>query len=403
MINKSKTISVLCTFLLLLSLITPVIGVDDNATNQKPSGIIDFLHNGIYHPVDDLFNIDNSRRVDDLFHNVYNSEDSPSRSSLKKDDTIIAYNQRPPEFGGGSESISGFTEEYEALSPEEKQIIRERERQFFEQYTFNVTTTTIIRDGEATIPGTNEQILVVETIYESGDAKFIQEFGTNTISSSESLSVTQDVYDVFLEEQAISSRSSTPNERVFETVEVEQIILVSMSTPHEWWLDGYAYPPHLYKKENFGIYGDYTKREDPVNLIWKNTTATTVRSTLIAQSGWITLNESLTNEYPYAVYDRNRQWISSLSVANDTYRINGGYHVRIYQLQDGSVVGGAHKDSPVGLSGHQVTDLEYTEYLVCDYFYKANWKFNQNYINLYNSGTYGSGAYNNGNATLITR
>jgi hypothetical protein len=117
------------------------------------------------------------------------------------------------------------------------------------------------------------------------------------------------------------------------------------------------------------------------------------------------LNDSLQNEYPYAVYDRNGQWVTSLSVANHSTRPYGGYHVRIYQLQDGSVVGGAHTDGsfwgwPLG---HEVTDLEYAEYLVCLYFFNAKWTFNQNYINLNNSGTFGNGAYNNGNATLMTK
>jgi hypothetical protein len=88
MINKNKIISVLCTFLLLFALITPVIGADDKATNEKPSKIIDFLHNHMYHPADDRFHIDDFLHIDNLFHNVYNSEDALSRSSLKEYNTF---------------------------------------------------------------------------------------------------------------------------------------------------------------------------------------------------------------------------------------------------------------------------------------------------------------------------
>jgi len=303
------------------------------------------------------------------------------------------------------ESISKFTAEYEALNDDEKQKIRERENQFFENYTFNVTTTTIFRDnGLVAKSGIKYQNLGVEVIYESDDEKFKKEFGSNSISSSESHLVKQDIKEVFIEKEVISLSSLKTNERVI--TKVEQIVLVPSSNPHEWWNDGYSFPPYLYKKEYFGIWGDYDKREDPVNLVWKNTNANTVRSTLISQSGWVALSDSILSEYPYAVYDRNRTWVTSLSVGETPRRENGGYHVRIYQLSDGSVIGGAHKDSPIistyGIT-HKVVDLEYAEYMVCNYFYNAGWKVQQNQINLYNSGTYGQGATNNGRATQITR
>ncbi|WNY24159.1 hypothetical protein MmiHf6_14880 [Methanimicrococcus hongohii] len=307
-------------------------------------------------------------------------------------DSVIEYNSR-------------FTEEYEALSNEEKEQIRDRENKFFEKYTFNVTTTTVVHSS-ATFEksGVAYQNVTVETIYKSNDGKFEKEFGTNTVSSSESYTVKEDVDEFFFENQMFSLKSLNENEIV--VTETEQIILVPASTPHEWWNDGYAYPPYLYKKRILGVFGDYTEREDPVNLIWKNTNANTVRSTLISRSGWVALNDGLLSEYPYAVYDRNRQWVTPLSVGETQQRRNGGYHVRIYQLSDGSVVGGAHEDSAIlsdyGIT-HKVVNLEYAEYVVCNYFYNAGWRVQQNSQRLNNSGTFGAGATNNGNATVITR
>lgn len=319
--------------------------------------------------------------------------------------TVIA-SSAPVYPSAGIESITGFTEEYEALSDEEKQKIRDCENQWFENYTFNVTVTTIFRNDESVtksnLPCHN---LVIETIYESDEEKFKKEFGSDSISSSESYLVKQDIQTVFLAGEVIPLESlKSTNKLVF--TETKQVILVPASTPHEWWNDGYAYPPYLYKKQYFGIFGDYTEREDPVNLVWKNTTASTARSTLISQTGWVALSDSILAEYPYAVYDRNGQWVTPLSVGETAQRRNGGYHVRIYQLSDGSVIGGAHKDSPIISSSgitHKVVDLEYAEYVVCNYFYHAGWQVRQNYINLYNSGTFGQGATNNGNATQITR
>ena len=100
--------------------------------------------------------------------------------------TVIA-SSAPVYPSAGIESITGFTEEYEALSDEEKQKIRDCENQWFENYTFNVTVTTIFRNDESVtksnLPCHN---LVIETIYESDEEKFKKEFGSDSISSSES-------------------------------------------------------------------------------------------------------------------------------------------------------------------------------------------------------------------------
>jgi hypothetical protein len=289
--------------------------------------------------------------------------------------------------------ISGYTAEYESLSSQEKQKIRDAEAQWYADRTYNVTVTAAYSLTSANSKTNNLQI---ETSYTSNDPKFIKEFGVSEVSSIQNIPTEFSQKSYYINEKSVSA-DKLKNETITISEE-KQIVLAAADDPFEWWDYGYAYPPQMWKKEYIGYFGEYTKPEDPISLIWNETTAANARATLVSQAGWV--NVPIPFEYPYGVYDQNGSWIQSQSAGSTLMRSDGGYHVRIFQLSDGSVIGGAHEDST---SPHAVVEFEDIEYLVGTYFSQAGWTVENNELYLANSGWFGDNVvYNNGYATVIT-
>lgn len=195
---------------------------------------------------------------------------------------------------------------------------------WLDAHTFNVTVTEIYRYDGGNMSS--------ETVYVSPE--FVPAFGTDTLKKISSHTI------------------ESPENNNFTVIcpSAEKTIVVTrQSDPFPWHEFGYAYPCYLWE-----CYDGYAFLEDPINLIWTDTTADAVRKELLDMNpGWV--GEGIV-EKDYKVYDRKSgEWLSSRSVAESIYRIGGGYHIRLYQLPDNTVVAGAHRD---GTPPHEAVQFE---------------------------------------------
>ncbi|MDV0445181.1 hypothetical protein MmiAt1_07380 [Methanimicrococcus sp. At1] len=302
-------------------------------------------------------------------------------------------------------TFSIYTPEYEKLDEMEKKKINEASDQWYEDHTFNVTVTKIFTSNPVDSKTTE---LIVEEIYESNDLKFKKMFNSSSLSSVDKYLVDSTPNEVIIDGKAISLK--THSEDIFSSEKT--LVMTTESDPYNWKAYGYSYPDHLWKAVFTGYVTIYVET-DPINLIWHNTSANQVKNTIITHSGW---PSSAVAEYKYVVYDSGLgSYVNSTSVASNPLRAFGGYHVRIYPISEGYVVGGAHQDSQAIVArepyyeSHQIVNFESVERQVAGYF-KSNYGWSVSYNSTsvigakYYSQDYGyPSVYNNGNATLITK
>lgn len=312
---------------------------------------------------------------------------------------------------------SGFTPEYEALSIEEKQKIRDAELKWYENHTFNVTiiTTyqsesvdfksvdpeTVIISQNSTFSDNSEIIrLQVQETYYSEDLRFVKMFGSNSISDTSEYFIDSDISHITFEKTEVSL-----NQELSKTVsEQKTVVMTTESDPYIWSAYGYSHPTHLWKSVD-GVY----EEADPINLVWENATLTMVRQRILNAQSWDDWGYVAENNY--TIWDAaNQTHIISDSVATSIGRVTGGYHVRLYDFQ-GNVYGAAHQDSPVysGLTytGHQIVNFESVESLIAGCFMNNDWNVYSNSLPLLNGRYYAQNhgypsVYNNGDATKIT-
>ncbi|WP_342306296.1 hypothetical protein [Methanolobus sp. ZRKC5] len=175
------------------------------------------------------------------------------------------------------------------------------------------------------------------------------------------------------------------------------LVMTLESEPYQWW-DDYNGPQWTWSK----ILWWYV-REDPINLMWGETTISTVEGVLVNEGDWV----SNPSEYTHYVYDRSeRRWIADDGVAESRYRIFGGNHTRLWEIStntDVVVIANAHCDDGVfeWPLGHQAIDYEGVEEEVAS-FYDVGWTVSHDECFLDNEYTNKYRAYNDGNATVIT-
>ena len=158
-------------------------------------------------------------------------------------------------------------------------------------------------------------------------------------------------------------------------------------------LSTYPYPQWTYKMY-YDLYDNpYYVKSDPINLAWEGTTESYVKSTLESE-GWTGAcggNQYVNDQGTWKV--QNDQLEDPGSWCLDTDRI----HLRLWQLSNGDVVGGGHRENHLLLD---VISFEDGENRVDDDFYSASWSVAEDSVWLNN---YVSDPYNNGNATVITK
>jgi len=149
----------------------------------------------------------------------------------------------------------------------------------------------------------------------------------------------------------------------------------------------YDYPQWIYEK----IEDTYHQLDEPVNIAWENNNLNTVKSEMLDEGWWDVIAEDV-----YYIYDN--EWKADDGVANDPVRLFGGWHIRLWQMADGDVVGAAHHDSAVP---HHADGFENAEEYIAAFYDQPDddmWHVFEDYYALNN---YVADPYNNGMCTSI--
>lgn len=231
--------------------------------------------------------------------------------------------------------------------------------QWMQDHTVNVKSTTIYKYGQGT--------LEIKEIYTGKDLE--NKFGIKNRTK---------IRKIPAEARTVGMKEG--DEKVLVTEKT--VVLTSENDPYPWMVT-YDYPQWTWSLQN-SVY----EQEDPINLAWGTISIDRAKSEMLG-AGWI----DDPSEYTYYVYDPTNGWMADDGVADDKYRILGGYHARLWQMSDGDVVANAHHDSSIP---HKADQYEQAEQLVAGFY--STWTV---YENIYNLNNYVSYPYNNGLATQI--
>lgn len=181
-----------------------------------------------------------------------------------------------------------------------------------------------------------------------------------------------------------------------EFVTLKSTVLTTSDDPYKWWTStssiSLAYPKWTFSKFT-SFYKTYYEVADPINLVWEQNSLKTVKSSILNKK-WIDNPVEYTHYIPYP----DESWVAGDGMADNKYRVFGGYHLRLWALPGGSIVSNAHHDDNVLIiPGHQVDGYENAEARVTGFFETTNgvcWLNNVYYSDYYN-------AFNDGSATLL--
>ena len=187
-------------------------------------------------------------------------------------------------------------------------------------------------------------------------------------------------------------------EKIFVTEKLK--LITPWNDPLPWW-DDYDYPQWTwspYLDPLIPIPTVWAISADPINLAWENTDKNTVKSEMLDE-GWV----DDPWEWTRYVHDPENGWMADDGVADDKYRLFGGYHARLWQMSDGDVVANAHHDdSAINWPPlHQADEYEPAEDLVSGFYGRGGWIVYAGNYWLDNEYTNEHGAYNDGWTTRI--
>jgi len=169
-----------------------------------------------------------------------------------------------------------------------------------------------------------------------------------------------------------------------EKVVVTKKEVVLTTKAYNWW-DNYDYPQWTWSNVGYMIY----EKEDPINLVWNDNSANMVKSEILDE-GWT----DHPAQNPQYASDPQWGWVLADGVADDEFRIYGGYHARLWQTSYGDVVANAHHDDNFP---HEADQYEQAEDLIAG-FYGNGWIVNKDDYWLNNKITTPE---NDGKATVI--
>ncbi len=231
---------------------------------------------------------------------------------------------------------------------------------------------------------TEEGELVISETYSGADLK--NKLNENKLTKTRKLSIPRGkAVTISSEGESFILQSGDLKMQVV----LKSVVLVSAKKPYPWWKYS-EYPQWTWSK----VSSKYYEREDPINLIWGVSDLSTVKP-LILSNGWY----DWISEYTYYIYNPFvKNWVPGDGVADDPFRVLGGYHARLWQVGDSVVSNAHHDDSVFIVAGHQVDEYEAAEAEVAGFFGTEHESYlldNECYNGYYN-------AYNDGFATLIT-
>lgn len=275
---------------------------------------------------------------------------------------------------------------------EEKLLRKKKTDEWMKEHTLNVTSTTTYTyiNGE----------LVVEEVF---SGKELEE-KIHADKATTKLKIKKPSKEL----RTISSTDGTyfinEGDEITMTSTTATVVMTYEHDPFPWW-DEYDYPQHTWYLKTVNTSGNWYVRADPINMIFENTYKSTVQQRLVANK-W---KDVLIFEWPEFVsdpqgsYSGNPEWMLGHGHATTVTRDEGGYHMRLFALANGDIVGDAHRDSA---SPHQVIGLEIAEDLVASFFDDdtSNWWVLDDHEDLDNQeGTVGTEPFCDGEATVVWR
>jgi hypothetical protein len=172
----------------------------------------------------------------------------------------------------------------------------------------------------------------------------------------------------------------------YTTTELSEEIFTSADDPPVV-MRAYDYPQWIYEK----IGDTYHQLDEPINIAWESNNLNTVKSEMLNEGWWDAIVE-----YVYYIYDNG--WIEDDGVASDPIRLFGGWHIRLWQMSDGDVVGAAHHDSAVP---HHADGFENAEEYIAAFYDQPDDDLWHVYEDYYALNNYLASPYNNGMCTQI--
>ena len=149
------------------------------------------------------------------------------------------------------------------------------------------------------------------------------------------------------------------------TITTTTVVMTQEYWPFPWWDIGYDYPQYTWYQVTYdGI--PFYEKADPINIAWENTYKITVENR-IENQGWVDFIAEWF-EYvsdPDGCLFGGPGWILGDGIATSRLREHGEFHIRLFDMSNGDIVGAAHQDSP---EPHQVIGIENTEDMVAQFF-----------------------------------
>lgn len=265
--------------------------------------------------------------------------------------TVSAETEKPSEQQMPEELKQWIKETHK--DEEKKLWMKEQTEKWMQDHTINVTSTK-------TFKYENGELIVKETTTgEELEEKFKVD---KTTQVRKYTNLRTDSIKVSSNDKTFSLNEGDE----ITTTTTTTIVMTYATAPFPWWDYGYEYPQYTWYYVGGYTY-DYYKLGDPVNIAWENTYKSTVESRIMNE-GW----DDIIFEWAEYVSDPhgsilgNPAWIRGDGVAESMFRINGGFHVRLFDMSNGDVVGGAHEDSAG--PEHVVIGIENAEDLVAGFF-----------------------------------
>lgn len=263
------------------------------------------------------------------------------------------------------------SDEYQPVYPEEsgKNVTAEKSiEQWQKEHTIKVKVTRTLKYEQG--------YLETKEIYTG--TEFKNRFGRDNFTKERRIPLSAEHAEALGIREGEEIISVTEEERVFTTE----------GDPDPWWED-YHYPPWMYYEDD-GLY----VQESPINMAWENTDMDAVKDEM-EEEGWEDIPDEcgippIPCQVDHYVYDPEYGWIVGDGVACafppstpcfHCHRVWGGYHIRLWSLSSGAVVGQAHEDSVWDpIHGHQAVAYESVEELVADFYDEAEWTvYDDNY------------------------
>lgn len=239
--------------------------------------------------------------------------------------------------------------------------------------------------------GTN---IIIEEIYSGGELS--RKYGKEELRLTNKFAVPEEVAKKHQLERGVISRTS----RTITTA------VTTTSDPPEWWTS-YDYPQWTWDNVD-----ENPIRKDPINIAWCSGIDKDEVTGELDDVGdpWYEMLHWY-NAHEQFIYDPkdgdSDDWEGTRGYATEKYGIWGPrYHVRLYTIYTGNVVGSAHHETKWP---HNVTSFETGELRVIDEFDDSCWSEFDNYVEhdwdvhpgSYWLGNFKSEPYNSGYASEI--